>query len=65
MFADRIKEIQGLCRPGKKFPNMLLTGNFRHSHERIQRWQNYLNRLSTDNPGLIQWREIRFWHEPS
>ncbi len=64
-FETRLDDIQGLCRPGKKFPNMLLIGNIRHSHERVQHWQNYLNRLSTNNPGLIQWREIRFWHEPS
>jgi hypothetical protein len=64
-FATRLDEIQGLCRPGKKFPNKLITGYIRHSHERIQHWQNYLYRLSTNNPGTIQWREIRFWHEPS
>lgn len=64
-FAARMDEVQGLCRPGLKFPNNFLTGHNGSPQERIQRWQDYLNRLAMNNPGLIQWREIRFWHDPS
>ena len=64
-FAERIDDVQGLCRPGLKFPNNFLTAHYRSSHERIQHWQYYLNRLAMKNPGLIQWHEIRFWHDPS
>ena len=64
-FAARLDEVQGLCRPGRKFPNIFLSGNIGGPHERIQHWQNYLNRLAVNHPGLIQWREIRFYHDPS
>ncbi len=60
IFTNRIEEIQSLCRPGRKFPGMLPAGRFQHPQERIQRWQHYLNWLSTNNPGLIEWREFRF-----
>ena len=64
-FAARLDEIQGLCRPGQKFPNNFLSGHSGSPHARIQHWQDYLNRLAMNNPGFIQWREIRFWHDPS
>jgi hypothetical protein len=57
--------MQGLCRPGQKFPNNFLSGPLGSSRERVRHWQDYLNRLAMSNPGLIQWREIRFWHDPS
>lgn len=63
-FAYQLNEIQGLCRPGIKFPEMLQTHNSGRPHERIQQWQKYLNQLSDNNPGIVQWREIGFWHEP-
>ncbi|UCD78129.1 MAG: DUF4384 domain-containing protein [Desulfobacterales bacterium] len=61
-FAYRLAEIQGLCRPGKKFPDFLLAGSPRRSAERVYQWQDYLNRLSAANPGSVQWRKISFWH---
>jgi len=60
IFANRIAEIQSLCRPGRKFPGIFSADRFQHPRERIQRWQHYLNWLSTNNPGLIEWRELRF-----
>jgi hypothetical protein len=64
-FAARLGKMQGLCRPGQKFPNNFLSGPLGSSRERVRHWQDYLNRLAMSNPGLIQWREIRFWHDPS
>ena len=61
-FADLLKEIQGLCRRGRKFPETLLARNFGLPQERIQQWQKYLTQLSDNNPGTVQWREIEFWH---
>lgn len=63
-FADLLEEVQGLCRPGKRFPESLIAGNSRHDDERIYQWQSYLSRLSADNPGLVHYREISFWHVP-
>ena len=34
------------------------------SDGRIQRWQQYLNRLSDLYPAMAEWREILFWHDP-
>lgn len=64
-FAARLGKMQGLCRPGQKFPNNFLSGPLGSPRERVRHWQDYLNRLAMSNPGLIQWREIRFWHDPS
>jgi hypothetical protein len=64
-FAAQLDEVQGLCSPGLKFPKNFLSGHNGSPYERIQHWQDYLNRLAINNPGLIQWREIRFWHNPS
>jgi hypothetical protein len=62
IFADRLKELQDLCRPGRKYPGTLRTDRRQQPHERIQRWQNYLTWLSINNPGLIEWREFSFQH---
>ena len=62
-FAGQMSEIQGLCRPGKMFPSRLLASNSGLPHDRVDQWQDYLNDLSHNNPGLVQWREIGFWHE--
>jgi len=61
-FAGRIEEIQGLCRPGRKFPAMLPANSLQHPRERIQHWQNYLERLSKKYPGQLGWREFSFRH---
>ena len=63
-FTERLKDIRGLCRPGQEYSDALIPGYSRYADERIYRWQNYLSRLSADNPGLVQWQEISFWHEP-
>jgi hypothetical protein len=62
-FAGRLNEIQDLCRGGKNFPNIPTTGAAQRPYERIRHWQNYLNHLSANHPGLMQWREIRFYHD--
>ena len=62
IFADRMQELQDLCRPGKKYPGILMTDSRRQPQERIQRWQNYLIWLSNNNPGQIEWRKFEFWH---
>jgi hypothetical protein len=63
-FAGRLAEVRGLCRLGQRFPDNVTTGNLQRSNDRIYQWQAYLNRLSADNPELVQYREISFWHEP-
>lgn len=63
-FADRLGEIPGLCRPGRSFANSFFAGNTWHPHERVQRWQRYLNQLCARYPEVLQWREINFWHDP-
>ena len=63
-FAERLEEIEGLCRPGRSFANSLFSGNTWQPHERVQRWQRYLNQLSARYPEKMQWREISFWHDP-
>lgn len=63
MFAERIKNIQGVCRSGAKYPHMLESASLRFPHERVQRWQNYLTWLSQNHPQMVDWREIRFQHE--
>ncbi len=62
IFADRMNELQDLCRPGRKYPGIWTTAGHRYPHERIQRWQSDLNWLTKNNPGLVEWREIRFQH---
>lgn len=61
-FADRIAEIQSLCRPGRKIPDRRPANSLRHPPARIQRWQNYLNQLATAYPGQLEWREFSFRH---
>jgi hypothetical protein len=62
-FGYRLDELQGLCQPGKSFPEKLSAGGRRRSHERINRWQRYLNNLTTQYPEKVQWREFPFWHD--
>ncbi|MGD8261759.1 MAG: DUF4384 domain-containing protein [Desulfobacterales bacterium] len=62
-FGYRLDELRGLCQPGKSFPKKLLAGGNWQSHERIHRWQGYLNQLASQYPEKVQWREIRFWHD--
>jgi hypothetical protein len=62
IFDDRIKELQDLCRPGRKYPEFLKVNRHRYPQERIQRWQSDLNWLAKNNPGTVEWRELRFQH---
>jgi hypothetical protein len=62
-FGYQLDELQGLCKPGRSFPEKLSVGGSRRSHELINRWQRYLNYLSTQYPEKVQWREFRFWHD--
>lgn len=61
-FAERLNELQGLCRPGRKFPDELSAVTMRQPHERIQQWQGYLNRLAARYPDRVQWREVQILH---
>jgi hypothetical protein len=63
-FADRLEDVQDLCRPGKRLTDNLMAANARLSAEHIYQWQDFLIRFSADNPGLVQWQAISFWHEP-
>jgi len=65
IFANRMKELQGLCHPGRKYPGILRTDRRQQPHERIQRWQSYLTWLSINNPGVVEWREFSFRHAES
>ena len=62
-FEYQLDEIQGLCQPGRSFPERLSAGGRRRSHERIHQWQRYLNHLAVQNPEKVQWREFSFWHD--
>lgn len=61
-FADRIADLQGLCRPGRKFPGMLPANGRPPARERIRRWQSYLKQLSHANSGQLEVREFSFRH---
>jgi hypothetical protein len=63
-FAGRLRGIQDLCRPGQIFTEAIDFGISSYSEGRIHRWQNHLSRFAADHPGLVQWQEISFWHEP-
>jgi len=60
--ADRMEEIQGLCRSGKVFPDTYLAAGRQLPRERILWWQNYLSQLTLDHPGQMDWRELKFDH---
>jgi len=61
-FADRMQDIQSLCRPGTNLSGLLPANNFQHPRERIQHWQTYLEQLSLNYPGRLEWREFKFRH---
>ena len=63
-FAYRLAKYRGLCRPEKRFEEMLADGTPISSDGRIQDWQQYLNDLSDRYPETVEWREILFWHDP-
>ena len=67
--ADRLgyqlDRLQGMCTPGRRFPDNLSARGRRQSYGRIDRWQQYLKQLATQYPTKLQWREFRFWHERS
>jgi hypothetical protein len=60
-----MKKLQDLCRPGKTYPEIFKSDKRQHPHERIQRWQNYLNWLSGNNPRSVEWRQLVFQHKPN
>jgi hypothetical protein len=64
-FENRLGELRGLCRPAKRLEKPLST-NFRPGfYASVQPWHGYLNQLTVRYPGMMQWRMIRFWHDPS
>jgi len=62
-FGYQLDELQGLCQPGRSFPERLSVEGSWQSHERITRWQRYLIQLATRYPEKVQWREFSFWHD--
>ena len=62
IFSDRLQEIRDLCRPDRKYSDIISAKRRPYPQERIQRWQNELNWLNKNNPGLVEWRELRFQH---
>ena len=63
-FASRLKSVQDLCGPEQKFSQTPRPGISGYVEDPFHQWQNNLSRLSADNPGLVHWQEISFWHEP-
>ncbi len=59
----QLGQLQGLCSPGRGFPEALAARTRRPPHERVDRWQGYLRHLATRYPEELEWREYRFWHE--
>ena len=64
-FEHQLDQLQGLCAPGRSFPEELSTRGRRPSYERVDRWQQHLRQLATRYPEKIEWREFRFWHDRS
>ncbi len=62
-FEYQLDQLQGLCAPGRSFPEELTAHSRRPSHERVDRWQQYLGHLATRYPDKLAWREFRFWHD--
>ena len=62
IFSDRLNKLQGLCRSGDKFPQILQAETLQRPRQLIQRWQDYLSWLSMNHPGQMEWREIKFRH---
>ena len=63
IFSDRMSDLQDLCQPGSNYPETLKARGNAYPHERVQRWQNYLNWLSAKNTGLVDWLEFRIEHK--
>ncbi len=61
-FEYQLDQLQGLCAPGRSFPEELTARSRRPSRERVDRWQQYLGHLATRYPEKLAWREFRFWH---
>jgi hypothetical protein len=63
-FADRLAQHRGLCRPPIRFASPWPSGPSASPEQRVRQWQNYLKHLSDRFPGMVEWREILFWHDP-
>ena len=63
-FADRLAEHRGLCHPPIHFASAWPSGPSASPDQRVRQWQNYLHHLSDRFPGMVEWREILFWHDP-
>ncbi|MGD9136206.1 MAG: hypothetical protein PVH42_05570 [Desulfobacterales bacterium] len=64
-FADRTAQYRGLCcRPPIGFASAWPSGPSESPEQRVRQWQNYLKQLSDRFPGMVEWREILFWHDP-
>ena len=61
-FRYQLGQLQGLCAPGRRFPEELSARGRRQSYARVERWQHYLQHLATQYPSKLQWREFHFWH---
>jgi hypothetical protein len=63
-FADRLAQYRGLCRRPIHFASAWPSGSPARPEQRVQQWQKYLRHLSDRFPGMVEWREILFWHDP-
>jgi hypothetical protein len=63
-FARRLEEHRGLCGSGKGFADGSRVDRPGDGAGRVAHWQDFLNRLSSQYPEIVQWREAFFWHDP-
>jgi hypothetical protein len=61
----RLDRLQGLCVPGRRFPEKIAARGPRQSYARVDRWHQHLTDLAARYPEEFEWREFRFWHDRS
>ncbi len=61
----RLDRLQGLCVPGRRFPEKMAARGHWQAYDRVERWHQYLIDLAAAHPEELEWREFRFWHDRS
>ncbi|MGD9331791.1 MAG: DUF4384 domain-containing protein, partial [Desulfobacterales bacterium] len=64
-FGYEFDQLQGLCTPGRRFPEKIAFRGRLPSDERVDRWHQYLIHFANQYPEELEWREFRFRHERS
>lgn len=64
-FERRLDQLQGLCAPGHRFPEIITARGHRQSYEQVDQWHQYLTDLAAQYPAQLEWREFRLWHDRS